>query len=138
MERLFNENVMREIDGKIVACYSQCRKCKKMYFPPEEHCAACGAEDMDVLPLPDEGDMYSYTVMYRAVKPFTPPHGLAQVQFENGLFIQAIMQIDDPDALEKGNEFEIGSKVKIVTDKIATEETKDGPVDLIGYKAVVQ
>ena len=55
------------------------------------------------------------------------------VEFENGLMIQAILQIDDVDSLKKGDEFEIGSDVEIVTAPIA----QDGEDELIGYKAVV-
>ena len=132
MKKLFNENVMREIDGEVVACYSRCKNCGKMAFPAEEHCGICGGE-MEALPLPKTGELYSYTVMYRATKPFHPPHGLGQIQFENGLMIQAILQIDDPDGLKQGNEFEIGAKVKIVTAPIA----EDGENELIGYKAVI-
>jgi uncharacterized OB-fold protein len=132
MKKLFNENVMREINGETVACFSRCKSCGKLSFPPEEHCGSCGS-DMEIEPLPKNGELYSYTVMYRATKPFQPPHGLGQVQFDNGLLIQAIMQIDDPDALKKGDEFEIGSKVEIVTAPIA----QDGEDELIGYKAVI-
>lgn len=133
MKKLFNENVMREINGEVVTCYSCCKDCGKMYFPAEKACGVCSGEHMEVKPLPKEGELYSYTVMYRATKPFRPPHGLGQVQFKNGLMIQAIMQIDDPDSLQKGDEFEIGSKVEIVTAPIA----QDGEDELIGYKAVI-
>ncbi len=132
MKKLFNENVMREINGEAVPCYSRCKSCGKMYFPPEAHCGSCSGE-MEVLPLPSNGELYSYTVMYRAPKPFTPPHALGQVQFDNGLIIQAIMQIDNPETLKKGDEFEIGSKVKIITAPIVQE----GEDELIGYKAVI-
>ncbi len=133
MRKLFNENVMREVNGEVTACYSRCKKCGQMYFPPEQSCGVCAGEDMEILPLPKHGQLYSYTVMYRATKPFRPPHGLAQVEFENGLIVQAIIQIDDPDSLNKGDEFEIGSKVEIITAPIA----QDGDDELIGYKAVI-
>ena len=130
---LFNKNVMREVDGELVACYSRCKDCGKNYFPPEEKCGVCATENMEVLPLPKFGTLYSYTVMYRAMPPFKVPHGLAQVQFDNGLLIQAIMQIDDPTALNKGDEFEIDSKVEIKTATIAEDEENE----YIGYKAFI-
>ena len=71
--------------------------------------------------------------MYRAMPPFKVPHGLAQVEFDNGLLIQAIMEIDDPEHLKKGDEFEIDSKVEIVTAPIAEDEENE----YIGYKARV-
>ena len=88
---------------------------------------------MEILPLPKYGNLYSYTVMYRAMPPFKVPHGLAQVEFDNGLLIQAIMEIDDPEHLKKGDEFEIDSKVEIVTAPIAEDEENE----YIGYKARV-
>lgn len=130
---LFNKNVMRETADGLVACYSRCKDCGKLYFPPEEKCGVCATENMEILPLPQYGNLYSYTVMYRAMPPFKVPHGLAQVEFENGLLIQAIMEIDDPENLKKGDEFEIDSKVEIVTGTIAEDEENE----YIGYKARV-
>ena len=47
------------------------------------------------------------------------------MDFENGLRIEGPLRIPDPDKLERGNEFKIGSRCKVEIDTLWEDEQKE-------------
>lgn len=121
----FRSDVIKETDKGPVVVASRCPKCGSVYFPREESCRRGCNAGMEEVEMPKYGTMYTYTVLYRPVNLYPTPHALAQVDFENGLRIEGPLRIPDPDKLERGNEFKIGSRCKVEIDTLWEDEQKE-------------
>ncbi|MEM4534396.1 MAG: Zn-ribbon domain-containing OB-fold protein [Candidatus Korarchaeota archaeon] len=89
-------------EGKIYA--SRCLKCKEIFFPPRADCSSCLNSEMEWLPLSNEGELLTYTVIY--VKPASFMHykdyvvGIAELK--EGVKVLAWVNIDDHKKLRQG------------------------------------
>lgn len=119
----------REAKYRLVA--ARCGKCNAVHFPPRPLCG-CGSTEMERLPLPLTGKVYSFTVVAEAstasehaeeVKA-TGPFPIALVELENGT--KAMGQITDCDP----KEVRVGMEVEAVFRRMY----RDKGVTLYGYK----
>jgi len=52
-------------EGKVYA--TECKKCKKLHFPPVADCGECGSSDVEWIELDGEGEVVTFTQVF--VKP---------------------------------------------------------------------
>ena len=59
-----------------------CSACGANFFPAREQCTECFSVDaMKPLDLPHTGNLYTYTILYRAAKGFPSPLAVGYVDF---------------------------------------------------------
>lgn len=65
--------------------YQRCRPCGAANFPPTEHCRECLSAELSWMRSGGVGEIYSWTVVYRAVTPqFEAPYAPAIVTLDEG------------------------------------------------------
>ena len=121
----------REIPQRYRLEASKCRKCSKIYFPPRPLCSECRGREFDMTVLPNEGKVYTFTVIHVGTAQFADevPYVVGIIELTNGVKITA--QIADCGHAPPA----IGQKVRLEFRKIQ-EEGKAG-ILCYGYKAVV-
>lgn len=93
----------------------RCKNCQEWQWPPQPYCFSCQHTDFDWHDLPTEGEVYSYTVMYRAFDPYHQdklPYGVVIVTL--GPVHVTGRYLGDPE------EIECGMRVEAVWDDRAT------------------
>lgn len=88
----------------------RCRQCGRVNVPERPVCPGCGSEDVETVKLSGRGEVYSYTVMYKAPDSFerSVPYVVALVRLEEGALISA--QITDVDL----DDVVVGMAVEVV------------------------
>ncbi len=103
---------------------SRCPSCGAHYFPTREVCAGCLTEDLETIPLPTDGTLYTYTVVHRSTPAFEVPYVLGYVDLPGP--VRVLGQIDaDPE------EVAIGMDVHL---EIVPWGTDDEGTPLLGYR----
>ena len=65
--------------------FQRCETCGEANFPPGEHCRFCQSAQLRWQPSQGHGQIYSFTVVHRAVTPaFRTPYALAIVTLAEG------------------------------------------------------
>ena len=65
--------------------FQRCQACGEANFPPVEHCRSCLSAELVWQPGQGRGDIYSFTVVHRAVTPaFRAPYAPAIVTLVEG------------------------------------------------------
>ena len=120
MEYKLNFDSFREglRGGKLLGL--KCNECGGYTAPPRKVCAACGSENMDVVPLSGKGTIQTFTVINVAPEGFTPPFVVAMAEMEEGPWLMGNVEGIEP---EKTTMDIIGRKV--------TVGCKDIPADMI-------
>lgn len=127
---MFAARYAREMPQRYRLEASQCRKCKKVLFPPRPVCPGCKGTEFDMTVLPGEGTIDTWTSIHVAAPQFgdLAPYALAIVNLGG---TRVTMQVADcePDKLE------IGQKVRVEFRKIQIDG--DAGINCYGYKAVL-
>lgn len=99
-QRMFREDVVATVDGAPHLVGTRCRRCEDVRFPPAVGCPRCqaGSDDLEPIPLPQEGTVAAATRVERAIPPFEAPYLLAYVQVSEGVrvFCQLIADSNEP------------------------------------------
>ncbi|MBF0498917.1 MAG: OB-fold domain-containing protein [Candidatus Riflebacteria bacterium] len=75
----------------------RCSKCERMHYPNRARCSACGNIDFTTEPLPKNGVLLTYTVLYNLPPDFdVPTLTLGIVQLDGGPRITGQLRIDEP------------------------------------------
>jgi len=110
---------------------NQCTKCGKVFFPPRLVCSKCGSREFNFAKLPEEGKIFSFTIIRTPSSEFKEysPFAIAIVEFDN--LVKLTTQVVDCDF----DDLEIGKRVKIIFRKIQ----EDGHTGVIayGYKCIL-
>ena len=53
-------------DGRPAA--TRCTACSRVAFPPRVHCPDCFGDDVEWVPLPEEGSLYAFTTNKRGLR----------------------------------------------------------------------
>ena len=100
---------------------SRCRSCGEVAFGVANSCQNCAAQDMEVIPLSQDGTLWTFTVIrnrppgdYKGPDPFVP-FGEGLVELAEGILIKTPLG-GNPDQLE------IGMKIHLVTYKLYDDE----------------
>jgi uncharacterized OB-fold protein len=108
----------------------KCTKCGKIFFPPRLICDACKGEEFEMVVLPREGTIASFTEVHTPASNFSDeaPFAVGVIDLGNGVKILAQVVDCDP------GEVKIGAPVRIEFRLIQ----KDGESGVLcyGYKAV--
>jgi len=98
-------------ENKIFA--TKCKRCGKVYFPPQVDCPACKESDIEWIELSGEGELETFTII--KIKPKTFQHYddymLAVGKLKEGIKVLAWLKTDSPDKVK------IGMKIKLVVTK---------------------
>lgn len=92
--------------------YQRCQSCGAANFPPTEHCRYCLSAHLIWLPSTGEGEIYSWTIVYRPVTAeFEPPYAPAIVTLDEGY--QMLTNLIDvaPDEVAIGMRVRVGFRV---------------------------
>lgn len=122
--------VWREKGQKYRLEAGKCKKCGKILFPPRLICPKCGAKEFEIINLPLEGKILSWTVIHTGHPAFSDlqPYGVVIVE------VMEDVKILMPFADFTKEDLKIGKKVKIEFRKI--QEGGESGVIAYGYKAV--
>ncbi|MET1123717.1 MAG: Zn-ribbon domain-containing OB-fold protein [Archaeoglobaceae archaeon] len=88
-------------EGKLMA--TKCRKCGKLYFPPQKDCNSCFTSDMEWVELSKEGTLETLTVIFIRPPSFAmhDPYTVAIARLDDGPRILAWLR-GDPKQLKPG------------------------------------
>jgi uncharacterized OB-fold protein len=128
---MFPARIWRENPQRYRLEAVKCAKCKSVYFPPRLVSPnTLDRESLKPYKLPDEGEVYTYTVIEVPPSQFKDeaPYVVAIVELTDGTKITCQLADYDPDKLK------IGMKVKIEFRRIQTHG--EHGVLSYGYKAV--
>jgi len=97
--------------GKIMG--TKCKKCGKLYFPPQADCNKCLSSDMDWVEIKGTGKLITYTITHVAPKAYTniAPYVIGVAQLDEGPKVTAWVRDIKPE------EIKVNMKVKLVTEK---------------------
>jgi uncharacterized OB-fold protein len=104
---------------------SQCQQCAEVALGVSGSCQNCASQDMKVIPLSREGELWTYTVIrnrppgdYKGADPFVP-FGEGLVELPEGIRIKSPLG-------GKPGQFSIGMKLRLVCYALYTDaEGKD-------------
>jgi uncharacterized OB-fold protein len=102
--------------GKIMT--TQCKKCRKITFPPKMDCVICEMSDMEWIEIEEEGKLVTFTEVMYGPAGFEKetPYILALVDFPIG--IKVFGQIDKRVPM---NEIKVGMVLKVVPIKLSND-----------------
>ena len=104
---------------------SRCRTCGQLSFPPRKVCAACFSEEMEVIPLSTEGNLYSYTIVEYPAPGLLGPYAIGYVDLPEGVRVFSILADWDRKNLR------VGMNVELTLAKF--KEDKEGN-EIVTYK----
>ena len=95
---------------------TQCKKCRKITFPPKMDCVICGMSDMEWVEIKEKGKLTTFTEVMYGPAGFEKetPYTLAVVQFPMG--IKIFGQIDKRIPT---HEIKVGMKLRVVPIKVS-------------------
>jgi uncharacterized OB-fold protein len=68
----------------------RCVSCRTKHWPPREMCGVCNSEDIEWIGAPLTGEVYTFTVSYRAFHPAfldSVPYGVVSVDLGDGVIV---------------------------------------------------
>lgn len=121
----------REIPQRYRLEAGKCTKCGKIHYPPRLVCSECKNREFEVVNLPDEATVITFTVIHTPPSQFKDqaPYAIAIVETDNG--VRLMLQITDSD----GSDLEIGKRVKFQFRRVQ-EEGQSG-ILCYGHKGVI-
>lgn len=97
--------------GKIMG--TKCKRCGKLYFPPQADCNSCLSADMDWVEIEGKGQLVTYTVTHVAPKAYAniAPYVTGVAQLDEGPKVTAWLRGVKPE------EAKVGMRVKLTIEK---------------------
>jgi uncharacterized OB-fold protein len=82
----------------------RCRDCAQSSFPAASCCPYCRGADVDVVPLPTVGTIYSYTISRITAPGYCGPvpYGYGIVEFDTGIRVATLLNADPIEELKIG------------------------------------
>lgn len=107
----------REKPARYMLKGGKCKDCGYTMYPTRKVCPKCHSENIEVIDLPREGTILTYTIVYSAPEGFGDfaPYAVAIVELTNGA--RLMLQIVDTD-FEK---IQIGKKINVVFRRLFVE-----------------
>ena len=70
---------------------TRCQVCKRLMFPPREHCPACWSKKMEWVALSGRGKLYARTTIHAAAEAFQKqvPYSVGIIDLEEGVRLVA-------------------------------------------------
>lgn len=126
--KVFYPGTLEEVDGKLIQTGNKCSKCGKVSFPKTELCPFCAGEELEKVPLSEEGTVFSHAVTRMPVGHYKPPIIGAYVDLPEGTRVYGQIYADE-------SEVKNGMKVRVQIAPIWQEtdrKTKE-EYDVYGY-----
>ncbi len=94
-------------EGKIMA--AKCNKCGAMMLPPKPVCTKCYSKDLTWVPVPNKGNLLTYTVIHVAPKQFEAqaPYHIGIVKLGQGLQLLGMIRGVEPNQIKIGMELAV-------------------------------
>ena len=76
---------------------TRCQVCKRLMFPPREHCPACWSKKMEWVTLSGRGKLYARTTIHAAAEVFQKqvPYSVGIIDLEEGVRLVATIVDED-------------------------------------------
>jgi uncharacterized OB-fold protein len=71
----------------------RCRDCEARSFPRAEVCTACLSENIETINLPDQGNLYSYSIIHQAPKNWAVPYALGYIDLPGDVRVLAHLDV---------------------------------------------
>jgi uncharacterized OB-fold protein len=96
------EGLFREVPPALLG--ARCENCGALRFPALEVCARCQHQEAAVVALPDDGTVFTYTIVHAAPPGYAGdvPYALGVVDLGDGLRVAATLLADDLEAVRIG------------------------------------
>jgi uncharacterized protein len=95
-----------------------CTECGALYFDRRNACAKCGGRAFDRRPLPNEGEVRSFTIVHRAAPGVPTPYVSAIVDLDGGGVVKANVVNVEPSP----QQVRLGMPVKLTTFVAGTDD----------------
>jgi uncharacterized OB-fold protein len=95
-----------------------CTECGALYFDRRNACAKCGGRAFDRRPLPNEGEVRSFTIVHRAAPGVPTPYVSAIVDLDGGGVVKANVVNVEPSP----QQVRLGMPVKLTTFVASTDD----------------
>jgi len=94
-------------EGKIMA--AKCSTCGATMLPPKPVCTKCYSKDLTWFPVPNKGNLLTYTVIHVAPKQFEAqaPYPIGIVKLGQGLQLLGMIRGVEPNQIEIGMELAV-------------------------------
>ncbi|GEM_PF-301022 len=90
-------------DGTAALIASACVQCQAAYLPSIARCTHCGGREFSPRPLPQEGQLYTYTIIHKNGSVWPPIYTIGYVDYpEDGVRVCGQILETDPQALRIG------------------------------------
>ncbi len=94
---------------------SECRRCGTVTFPRQASCPRCTSEDVAERLLARQGTLWTWTIQcfppksppYGGDKDSFEPYGVGYVELPGEVRVEALLTVDDPQALRIGMPMEL-------------------------------
>ncbi|MDB5582695.1 MAG: hypothetical protein JWR80_7871 [Bradyrhizobium sp.] len=70
-----------------------CRKCQALSFPVAAVCTNCLSEDIAPVELPEQGTLYSYSIVHQAPKGWAVPYALGYIDLPGDVRVLAHLDL---------------------------------------------
>jgi uncharacterized protein len=105
-------------DGAPHLVAASCTECGALYFDRRNACAKCGGRAFDRRPLPNEGEVRSFTIVHRAAPGVPTPYVSAIVDLDGGGVVKANVVNVEPSP----QQVRLGMPVKLTTFVAGTDD----------------
>ncbi|WP_343078474.1 Zn-ribbon domain-containing OB-fold protein [Pyrobaculum sp.] len=102
-------------EGKIFA--TRCKKCGRIYFPPQADCSDDFSSDMEWVELPKFGVLEAFTKVYARPQGFddVDPYVIGIATLENGVRVMGWVDPPDEKCVKVGNRVEL--TIRVIKDR---------------------
>jgi len=97
--------------GEVYA--TKCRKCGKLYYPPQVDCPRCLTSEAEWVKLSGEGRLFSYTWVYYQPQGFTQyqkPYAIAVAEVDGGVKVMGWLEGVKPEEVKIGMRVAVSAK----------------------------
>jgi len=105
-------------DGEPHLVANVCAKCGATYWDRRNACAKCGERTFEKQKMSSEGELVSYSIVYRAAPNVPTPYVSAVIHLNGGGAVKANLLDVDPDPTA----VKLGAKVKLKTFVAGTDD----------------
>lgn len=108
---------------------SKCKSCGAVYAGDRMACSKCAGQEMEEIRLGNQGEVYTFTVIYQSFPGIPAPFVAATVDLPEGVSVRATISGLDPDNPDPKDW--LGKKVEMYTEKVYSDKQGN---DVIAYK----
>ena len=108
---------------------NKCKSCGAAFAGARMACSKCTSQELEEIRLSNEGEVYSFTVIYQSFPGIPAPFVAATVDLPEGASVRATISGLDPNNPDPKDW--LGKKVEMYTEKVYSD--KEGN-DVIAYK----